>query len=64
MTPAWFVVAAVKPVWLVGAVAVAALLIWRRHKLEPTLLAGGAIAAVLMAVYGSGLIQLPNLGRR
>jgi membrane protein DedA with SNARE-associated domain/membrane-associated phospholipid phosphatase len=51
----------VKPVWLVAAVVLAAFLVWRRRKLEPTLLAGGAIAVVGMAVYGTGLIELPNL---
>jgi membrane protein DedA with SNARE-associated domain/membrane-associated phospholipid phosphatase len=50
-----------KPVWLVAAVALAAFLVWRRRKLEPTLLAGGAIAAVAMAVYSTGLVKLPNL---
>jgi membrane protein DedA with SNARE-associated domain/membrane-associated phospholipid phosphatase len=50
-----------RPVWLVAAVALAAFLVWRRRRLEPTLLAGGAIAAVGMAVYGTGLIRLPNL---
>ena len=50
-----------KPVWLVAAVALAAFLLWRRRRLEPTLLAGGAIAVVGMAVYGAGLIGLPNL---
>jgi undecaprenyl-diphosphatase len=51
----------VKPVWLVASLALAAFLVWRRRKLEPTLLAGGAIAVVGMAVYGFGLIHLPNL---
>jgi membrane protein DedA with SNARE-associated domain len=51
----------VKPIWLVGAAALVAFLVWRRRKLEPTLLAGGAIVAVLMAVYGTGLVKLPNL---
>jgi membrane protein DedA with SNARE-associated domain/membrane-associated phospholipid phosphatase len=51
----------VKPVWLVGAVALAVFLVLRRRRLEPTLLAGGAIAVVGMLVYGSGLIKLPNL---
>ena len=50
-----------KPVWLVAAAALAAFLVWRRRKLEPTLLAGGAIVAVAMAVYGTGLVKLPNL---
>jgi membrane protein DedA with SNARE-associated domain/membrane-associated phospholipid phosphatase len=51
----------VKPVWLVAAAALAAFLVWRRRKLEPTLLVGGAIAVVGMAVYGTGVVQLPNL---
>jgi membrane protein DedA with SNARE-associated domain/membrane-associated phospholipid phosphatase len=51
----------VKPVWLVAAAALAAFLVWRRHKLEPTLLIGGAIAVVGMAVYGTGVVELPNL---
>jgi undecaprenyl-diphosphatase len=51
----------VKPVWLVGAVALAVFLYLRRRRLEPTLLAGGAIAVVAMAVYGSGAVHLPNL---
>jgi membrane protein DedA with SNARE-associated domain/membrane-associated phospholipid phosphatase len=50
-----------KPLWLVLAVALAALLVWRRRRLEPTLLAGGALAAVGMAVYGTGVVRLPNL---
>jgi membrane protein DedA with SNARE-associated domain len=52
---------AVKPVWLVASAALAAFLVWRRRKLEPTLVAGGAIAVAAMAVYGSGLVKLPNL---
>jgi undecaprenyl-diphosphatase len=51
----------VNPVWLAGAVALAVFLYLRRRRLEPTLLAGGAIAVVAMAVYGSGAIHLPNL---
>ncbi len=50
-----------KPVWLVAAVALAAFLVLRRRKLEPTLLAGGVLAAVGMAVYGTGVVKLPNL---
>ncbi len=50
-----------KPVWLVAAAALAAFLVWRRRKLEPTLLVGGAIVAVVAAVYGTGLVKLPNL---
>jgi undecaprenyl-diphosphatase len=50
-----------KPVWLVAAGALAAFLVWRRRKLEPTLLVGGAIAVAAMGVYGAGVIQLPNI---
>ena len=50
-----------KPIWLAGAAVLVAFLVWRRRRLEPTLLAGGAIVAVLMAVDGTGLVQLPNL---
>jgi membrane protein DedA with SNARE-associated domain/membrane-associated phospholipid phosphatase len=51
----------VKPVWLVAAALLAAFLVWRRRKLEPTLIAGGAIAVVGMAVYGTGVVKPPNL---
>jgi undecaprenyl-diphosphatase len=51
----------VKPAWIVFAVALAAFLVWRRRRLEPTVLAGGALAAVAALVYGLGLIHLPNL---
>jgi membrane protein DedA with SNARE-associated domain/membrane-associated phospholipid phosphatase len=51
----------VKPVPLVAAVVLAAFLVWRRRKLEPTLLIAGAIVAVVTAVYGTGLVKLPNL---
>jgi undecaprenyl-diphosphatase len=50
-----------RPVWLVAAAALAAFLVWRRKRLEPTLLIGGAIAVVVIAVYGAGVIKLPNL---
>jgi undecaprenyl-diphosphatase len=50
-----------KPVPLIGAVALAAFLVWRRRKLEPTLLIGGAIVAVVLGVYGTGVVKLPNL---
>lgn len=50
-----------KPAWIVGAAALAVFLVLRRRKLEPTLLAGGAIAVVGSLVYGSGLVELPNL---
>jgi membrane protein DedA with SNARE-associated domain/membrane-associated phospholipid phosphatase len=51
----------VKPTWLVFAVALAAFLVWRRRRLEPTLLAGGALVAAASLVYGLGLVHLPNL---
>jgi undecaprenyl-diphosphatase len=51
----------VKPVPLVVAALLAAFLIWRRRRLEPTLLIGGAIVAVLTAIYGTGVVKLPNL---
>jgi undecaprenyl-diphosphatase len=51
----------VKPAWIVFAVALAAFLVWRRRRLEPTLLAGGALASVAALVYGLGLVHLPNL---
>ena len=35
-----------KPVWMVFAAALVAFLIWRRRRLEPTLLAGGVLVAV------------------
>jgi membrane protein DedA with SNARE-associated domain/membrane-associated phospholipid phosphatase len=52
---------ALKPTWIVGSALLVAFLIWKRRKLEPTLLAGGAIVAVAAFVYGLGLIHLPNL---
>jgi undecaprenyl-diphosphatase len=51
----------VKPVWLIFAGVLAAFLVWRRRRLEPTLLAGGAIVAVASLVYGLGVVHLPNL---
>jgi membrane protein DedA with SNARE-associated domain/membrane-associated phospholipid phosphatase len=51
----------VKPVWLVFAVALVAFLVWRRRRLEPTLLAGGALVAVASFVYGLGVIHFPDL---
>jgi membrane protein DedA with SNARE-associated domain/membrane-associated phospholipid phosphatase len=52
---------AVKPVWIVFAVALAAFLVWRRRRLEPTLVVGGALVAVAALVYGLGVVQFPNL---
>jgi len=51
----------VKPAWLAFAAALGAFLVWRRRRLEPTLLIGGGIAAVAAAVYGTGLVKLPDL---
>jgi membrane protein DedA with SNARE-associated domain/membrane-associated phospholipid phosphatase len=51
----------VKPVPMIAAVALAAFLVWRRRRLEPTLLVGGAIVAILLAVYSTGVVKLPNL---
>lgn len=50
-----------KPLWLVLAAVVAAFLVWRRRRLEPTLLVGGALVAIAMVVYGSGAVHLPSL---
>jgi membrane protein DedA with SNARE-associated domain/membrane-associated phospholipid phosphatase len=47
--------------WLALAAGLAGLLVWRRRKLEPTLLVGGALVTVGMAVYGTGLVHLPNV---
>jgi membrane protein DedA with SNARE-associated domain/membrane-associated phospholipid phosphatase len=52
-----------KPVWLVAAALLAGVLVWRRRRLEPTLLVGGALVALGMAVYGTGVIHLPSLDR-
>jgi membrane protein DedA with SNARE-associated domain/membrane-associated phospholipid phosphatase len=51
----------VKPVPMVAAVALAAFLVWRRRRLEPTLLVGGALLAILLGVYSTGVVKLPNL---
>jgi undecaprenyl-diphosphatase len=53
----------VKPVWFFGAALVLGLVLWKRRKLEPTLVAGGLVAAVAMAVYGTGVVHLPNLDK-
>jgi membrane protein DedA with SNARE-associated domain/membrane-associated phospholipid phosphatase len=49
-------------IWpFVAAAALVALLIRRRRHLEPTLLVGGALIAIVLCVYGSGAVKLPNL---
>ena len=50
-----------RPIWLALAVLLAAYLAWRRRRLEPTLLVGGALATLAAAAYGFGLFELPNL---
>lgn len=50
-----------RPLWLVAAVLLLAYLIWRRQRLERTMLVGGAIAIAGMVVYGLGLVHPPNL---
>lgn len=50
-----------KPVWLVGAVALAAFLWVRRRQLEVPLLVGGVLAVVGAVVYGLGLVAFPDL---
>jgi membrane protein DedA with SNARE-associated domain/membrane-associated phospholipid phosphatase len=52
---------ALKPVWILFAAALVAFLVWRRRRLEPTLLAGAALAAAAAFVYGLGVIHFPNL---
>jgi MYXO-CTERM domain-containing protein len=52
---------ALKPTWIVFAVALAAFLVWRRRRLEPTLVIGGALVSAASLVYGLGLVHLPNL---
>jgi undecaprenyl-diphosphatase len=53
----------VKPVWFVVAAALAFFVLRRRKGLEPTLVAGGLLAAIAAAVYGTGVIELPNLDK-
>lgn len=50
-----------RPVWLGAAVVLAAYLVWRRRRLEPTMLVGGGLAALAAFAYGLGLFELPNL---
>jgi membrane protein DedA with SNARE-associated domain/membrane-associated phospholipid phosphatase len=53
----------VKPVWFVFAAVVVAFVVKRRDKLEPTLVVGGLIAAAAATVYGTGVVELPNLDK-
>jgi membrane protein DedA with SNARE-associated domain len=52
-----------KPVWLVAAVALAAFVWFRRRRLEPPLLIAGALAVLGMAVYSTGVVELPNIDK-
>jgi membrane protein DedA with SNARE-associated domain len=52
-----------KPVWLVAAAALAAFLVVRRRRLEPLVLGAGVVAAIAMAVYSTGLVELPDLDK-
>jgi membrane protein DedA with SNARE-associated domain/membrane-associated phospholipid phosphatase len=45
---------------ILAAVALAAFLVVRRRKLEPTLKIGGAIVVLGLLIYGSGLVQMPD----
>jgi membrane protein DedA with SNARE-associated domain/membrane-associated phospholipid phosphatase len=50
-----------KPVWLAAAALLAAFAVWRRRRLEPLVLGGGLVAAVALAVYGTGAVHPPSL---
>ena len=45
----------------IAAAGLALLLVLRRRHLEPTLLVGGLIAVIGLCVYGSGVVELPDL---
>lgn len=49
-----------KPIWLVGAIALAIYLWVRRRKLGRVELSLGVIAAIAAAVYSTGLVHLPS----
>jgi undecaprenyl-diphosphatase len=51
----------VKPVWLVLAASLSGFLVWRRRRLDRTLLIAGVVVVVAAVVYGLGLVHLPNL---
>jgi undecaprenyl-diphosphatase len=50
-----------KPIWFVVAVAALAFAWWRRRRAEPPLLVGMLLVAIGSAVYGTGLVELPDL---
>jgi undecaprenyl-diphosphatase len=51
----------VKVLPLLTGLALAVLLVLRRRKLEPTLLIGGWLAVAGFLVYGSGLVEFPDV---
>jgi membrane protein DedA with SNARE-associated domain/membrane-associated phospholipid phosphatase len=51
----------VKPVWLLGGLAIAAYLIARRRRLGTETLVVGALAAAAGLAVGTGLVELPNI---
>jgi undecaprenyl-diphosphatase len=51
----------VKPLWLVGAIAVAIFLWVRRRKLGRLELGIGIVVAIAAAVYSTGVVHLPNI---
>jgi membrane protein DedA with SNARE-associated domain/membrane-associated phospholipid phosphatase len=51
----------VKLLPLTGALALAALLWWRRRKLGRVELAAGVVVALGLAVYAAGVVELPNV---
>ncbi|ADB50126.1 bifunctional DedA family/phosphatase PAP2 family protein [Conexibacter woesei] len=50
-----------KPIWFAGAALLLAFAWWRRRRLEPPLLIGLTIVAIGAAVYGTGLVEMPDL---
>ena len=50
-----------KPGWLIGAALVAIGLLVGRRRLERTTLIAGGLVVVGLAVYGSGVIEIPDL---
>jgi undecaprenyl-diphosphatase len=51
----------VKPVWFAVAAAVLAYAWWRRRRAERLFLVGCLVVALAAAVYGTGVVHLPNL---
>lgn len=52
-----------RPLWLVAAALLLAYVVWRRRRLEPTMLAGAVLVAIGMAVYGTGVVEFPDLDK-